>query len=80
MQESTGRESSKKENESEQDAAGEDSEATSKETLSDLEESEENSGSSSAEIDPGPSPDGSFVESDELKDAGPMCRGRQGKG
>jgi hypothetical protein len=72
MQESTGRESSKKKNESEQEVAGEDSEATSKETLSDLEESEENSGSSSSEIDPGPSPDGSFDESDELKDAGPM--------
>jgi hypothetical protein len=72
MQESTGRESSKKESEPEQNAAGEDSEATSKETLNDLEETEEDSGSSSSATDPGPSPDGAFDEGNELKDAGPM--------
>lgn len=72
MQESTGRELSKKENDSEQDAAGADSEATSKETLSDLEKNEEDVGSSSSKPDPGPSPDGALDESDEIKDAGPM--------
>jgi hypothetical protein len=71
MQESTGRES-KKENDIEQDPAAADSEATSKETLRDLEENEGNGGSSSSELDPGPSPDGGFDESDEIKDAGPM--------
>jgi hypothetical protein len=72
MQESTGRESSKKENDSERDATGADSAATSKETLSDLEENEADVGSSNSKPDPGPSPDGAFDESDETKDAGPM--------
>ena len=72
MQESTGRESAKKENDSEQDAAGADSEATSKERLSDLEETEEDIGSTSSELDPGPSPDGLLDEPDEIQDAGPM--------
>jgi hypothetical protein len=48
------------------------SEATSDETLSDLEDSETDSGSSSIKSDPGPSPDGALDESDEIKDAGPM--------
>ncbi len=47
------------------------SEATSDETLSDLEESEEDIGSSSTP-DSGPSPDGALDEGDEIKDAGPM--------
>jgi hypothetical protein len=72
MQESTGRESSKKANDSEQDAAGADSEPTSKETLSDLEENEEDVESTSSTLDPGPSPDGMLDERDEIKDAGPM--------
>jgi hypothetical protein len=46
-------------------------EATSKETLRDLED-EEDVGSGSIKPDPGPSPDGAFDESDEIKDAGPM--------
>jgi len=75
MQESTGRESSIEQNDSEQDAAGAASDATSKETLNDLEENEENVGSSSSDSDPGPSPDGARDErneSSEIKDAGPM--------
>jgi hypothetical protein len=48
------------------------SDATSKETLSDLEDSKEDVGSSSSGPDPGPSPDGALDESDEIKDAGPM--------
>jgi hypothetical protein len=71
MQESTGRELSMKENDSEPEAAEADSEATSKETLSDIEE-EENVGSSSPESYPGPSPDGALDDRDESKDAGPM--------
>ena len=47
------------------------SEATSDETLSDLEENEEDVESSSTS-DPGPSPDGALDESNEIKDAGPM--------
>ncbi|HBB89853.1 MAG TPA: hypothetical protein DC047_19790 [Blastocatellia bacterium] len=49
-----------------------DSDATSKETLSDVQENEKQSGSTADALDPGPSPDGAFDESDELKDAGPM--------
>jgi hypothetical protein len=48
------------------------SEATSDETLSDIEETEEDAGSESFVHDPGPSPDGLFDEPDEIKDAGPM--------
>lgn len=45
-------------------------EATSKETLEDLEENEVNvDESSDADL---PSPDGSFDDSDELKDADPL--------
>ena len=65
MQESAGREPKP-------DPAGADSEATSKETLSDLEHNEENIGSGSSNPDSGPSPDGAVDESDELKDAGPI--------
>jgi len=65
MQESTGRERKP-------DPAGTDSEATSKETLSDLEHSEANVVSGSSKPDSGPSPDGTVNERDEDKDAGPM--------
>ena len=49
-----------------------DSEATSKETLSDIRENEKQSGSTAVKHDSGPSPDGAFDESGEIKDAGPM--------
>jgi hypothetical protein len=48
------------------------SEATSDETLSELEESEEVTSGDSIQGEPGPSPDGVLDEQDELKDAGPM--------
>lgn len=48
-----------------------DSDATSKDTLSDVREGEKVS-SGSEKPDSGPAPDGSFDEDDELKDAGPM--------
>ena len=48
------------------------SEATTDETLSDIEQTEENSGSDTTQSDSGPSPDGTLDESDEIKDAGPM--------
>ena len=48
------------------------SEAASKKTLSDLEETENVSTEASPSHDPGPSPDGLLDKRDELKDAGPM--------
>lgn len=52
---------------------GEDSEATSSETLSDLEEKEKVSDSKhEGEASPAPSPDGAFDENRERDDAGPM--------
>ena len=48
------------------------SEATSRETLSDIEETEGDSVSDTPSHDPGPSPDGLLDEPDEIKDAGPM--------
>jgi hypothetical protein len=51
---------------------GASSDATSKETLEDLENNEEVSDSENSAHDPGPSPDGELNEPDELKDAGPM--------
>jgi hypothetical protein len=51
-------------------AAG--SDATSKETLEDLENNEEVSDSENSAHDPGPSPDGALDEPDEIKDTGPM--------
>jgi hypothetical protein len=48
------------------------SEATTDETLSDLEEAESDSVSVSTRQDPGPSPDGAFDEKKETDDAGPM--------
>jgi hypothetical protein len=47
-------------------------EATSDETLSDLEETETDAGPSDTQLGPGPSPDGLLDEPDEIKDAGPM--------
>jgi hypothetical protein len=65
-------ESPKKEDEGQEQRAGVDSEATSKETLNDLEEAEADVDSGSSKPDPGPSPDGTIDESGEIKDAGPM--------
>lgn len=71
MQESTDGEIRQEDN-SGRDEAESDSEATSKETLSDIEESEANVSSETSQPDPGPSPDGTFDEGGEIKDAGPM--------
>jgi hypothetical protein len=49
-----------------------DSEATSDELLSDVEEEESGVDSGSSSPDPGPSPDGAIDEDNEIKDAGPM--------
>ena len=49
-----------------------DSDATSKDTVSDLEDGKEDAGSGSSSPDSGPSPDGAIDESPEVKDAGPM--------
>jgi len=46
--------------------------ATSKETLENLEENEKSSASDKSDKSNVPSPDGSFDESDELKDADPV--------
>lgn len=46
------------------------SDATSDETVDDVEKTENDAGSSDS--NPGPSPDGRLDEVDELKDAGPM--------
>jgi hypothetical protein len=48
------------------------SEATSNKTLSDIEETEQDSTLENPREDPGPSPDGLLDEPDEIKDAGPM--------
>jgi hypothetical protein len=48
------------------------SEATSDETLSDIEETEQDSSLENPRDDIGPSPDGLLDEPDEIKDAGPM--------
>jgi len=47
------------------------SEATSNKTLSDIEETEQDSTLENPREDPGPSPDGVLDEPDESKDAGP---------
>jgi hypothetical protein len=46
--------------------------ATNDETLSDIDESDTDSTARPGKLDPGPSPDGTLDERDELKDAGPM--------
>ncbi len=48
------------------------SDATSDETVSDLQESEKARSTPGDKSEPGPSPDGRLDEPDELKDAGPM--------
>ena len=48
------------------------SEATTDKTLSNVEQTEKDSGSGTTQDDSGPSPDGALDESDEIKDAGPM--------
>lgn len=48
------------------------SEATSDETLSDIEKTQSELDSTTAKLDPGPSPDGLLDEPDEINDAGPM--------
>jgi hypothetical protein len=48
------------------------SDATSDETLSDIEETEQDSSLENPKEDLGPSPDGLLDEPDEIKDAGPM--------
>ena len=63
---------SNKETERGENKAHVDSEATSKETLEDLEETESDVDSGSSKPDPGPSPDGAVDESGEINDAGPM--------
>ena len=65
-------ESSEKKDEGRKDATVTDSEATNKETLVDIEDSEADVESGGSRPDPGPSPDGALDESDETKDAGPM--------
>ncbi|HEX2268651.1 MAG TPA: hypothetical protein VHH35_03915 [Pyrinomonadaceae bacterium] len=47
-------------------------EATSKETLEDIEESEETPSTGAPDDDDGPSPDGALDEPKELHDADPM--------
>jgi hypothetical protein len=49
-----------------------DSDATSKETLDDLEKSGQVSDSENPEHDSSPSPDGQLDEADGIKDAGPV--------
>jgi len=49
-----------------------DSDATSKETLEDLEQSEQVSDSENPDHDSSPSPDGQLDEAVEMKDGGPM--------
>ena len=68
MQDSTGRDSK----DVPHNGAAVDSEATSKETVHDLEDTEADSSPADDGVDPGPSPDGALDESDEIKDAGPM--------
>ena len=48
------------------------SEATSDETLSDVEETENDASAGDSGRDPGPSPDGRLGEPEEMRDAGPM--------
>lgn len=65
-------ESSNKEDAGRQDNPSVDSDATSKETVKDLEDTEADSSAGSNAPDPGPSPDGSVDQRDEINDAGPM--------
>jgi hypothetical protein len=57
----------------ENEASARETEATSKETLEDLEEKEASEdGADTHRNSPGPSPDGAFDEADSLDEAGPM--------
>ena len=69
MQDSKGRDPAQ---EKEKKLAERKSEATSDETLNDLQETEKDSNSTDTGLDPGPSPDGMLDEPDEIKDAGPI--------
>lgn len=69
MQDSQGRDPAQ---EKEKTLAERKSEATSDETVSDLEETEKESNSTGTGLEPGPSPDGMLDEPDETKDAGPI--------
>ena len=65
-------ESSKTNDEDREGTSNVDSDATSKETVGDLEDNESDVDSGSSQPDPGPSPDGAIDESGEINDAGPM--------
>ena len=71
MQESKDRKATAQKDESKELLGERKSEATSKETLSDLEETEKDL-TSPEQSSSGPSPDGQLDETDEIKDAGPM--------
>lgn len=72
MQESKDRKVTAQKDESKELLGERKAEATSKETLSDLEETEKGLASPLDESSPGPSPDGQLDETGEIKDAGPM--------
>ena len=57
---------------SDQELKERESEATSTETVADLNDEESDTRSIQADQDPGPSPDGALDEADELRDAGPI--------
>ena len=56
----------------EEQVADRKSEATSDETLSDVEETENDASTGNSGVDHGPAPDGRLDEPDEVKDAGPI--------
>jgi hypothetical protein len=72
MEDSKGRKDAAQEDKDKELLGERKSEATSDETLSDLEQTEKVTDPSSSKSDPGPSPDGLLDEPDEIKDAGPM--------
>jgi hypothetical protein len=72
MEDSKGREGASQEDKDKEALGQRKSEATSDETLSELEQTENVTGPGSSKRDPGPSPDGLLDEPDEIKDAGPM--------
>ena len=72
MRESRGGARRQKANEAKKEHEVGNSDATSKETLTDVQENEEESGSGAGDNDGGPTPDGAFDEPGEIKDAGPM--------
>jgi hypothetical protein len=72
MEDSKGRQGTSQEDKDKESLGQRKSEATSDETLSDLQQTENVPGPGSSKHDPGPSPDGLLDEPDENKDAGPM--------